>query len=214
LRAEINKYITKVEGILDILPNPTRESFQRLFKSETDLKKGKTELEMLFNEYAADLRKEERLKTASNLENAFKSLKRYKGKLYLEDINETFLKGYQNWMIGQGNSNTTAQIYLRNLRTIYNKAIKDGFISKRHYPFLNFTIGSSVKTKNVLYPDQVKALFDYVPQTMREHRAKDMWFFCYLCNGINPKDMFYLKRSNIQQDYIIFIREKTKRTRK
>lgn len=214
LREEINKYRQKAIEILDILPNPTRETFQRLFKSEVDLKKGKTDLTILFDEYIEVLIHEDRLKSAQIIAHSLISFKKYRTKLFLEEINESFLRGYQQWMINQGNSNTTVQIYLRNLRAVYNKAIKDGYISRKYYPFINYTIGTSVKSKHVLYPEQVKAFFDYVPKTMREHRAKDMWIFCYLMNGVNAKDIFYLQNKSIQGDYIIFKREKTKRTKR
>lgn len=214
LREEINKFRQKAKEILDNLPNPTRETFQRLFKSDADLGKGKTDITILFEDYNNDLVKEDRLKSAQINGHTLKSLHSYKPKIYLEEIDDKFLKGYVNWMLNKGNSYSTAQIYLRNLRTVYNRAINDGFIAKKYYPFTSFTIGSSSKSKNVLYPEQVKALFDYVPQTFRQHKAKDIWIFCYLMNGVNPKDMFYLKWENVKEDYIIFTREKTKRTKR
>lgn len=213
LRTEISNYAAKAELILEKLPNPTRESFQRLFKSETDLfNSNKTDVTFLFEEYIEMLKSEERIKTAANMEHALRSLKRYRAKLYFEDIDEAFLKGYRNWMVNNGNSATTAQIYLRNLRTIFNKAIKDGYISQRFYPFLKYSIGTSVKSKSVLYPDQVKKFIVYQPKTLRSRRAKDYWLFCYLCNGINFKDLVYMKNKNIKDDTIVFVREKTKRS--
>jgi integrase/recombinase XerD len=133
------------------LPNPTREGFQRLFKSETDLHRSdKTDVTFLFKEYMDSLKKEERFKSAQNMNHALRSLKKYRMQLYFEDINEQFLKGYRAWMENEGNSATTTQIYLRNLRTIFNKAIKDGYIAQRFYPFNDYVIGTSAKSKNVL----------------------------------------------------------------
>lgn len=213
LRSEIGKYVAKAEAVLEKLPKPTRESFQRLFKSETDLSnKGNTDVTFLFQEYIHNLKAEDRIKTAQNMEHALRSFKRYKSPLYFEDINEIFLKGYRAWMEKNSNSATTAQIYMRNLRTIFNKAIKEGYISQRYYPFNDYTIGTSVKSKSVLYPEQVIALFKYKPNTLRTRRAKDYWLFCYLCNGINFKDMAYMKYGNIKGDNIVFVREKTKLT--
>jgi integrase/recombinase XerD len=115
-------------------------------------------------------------------------------------------------MIANGNSPATAQIYLRGLRAIFNKAITDGYIPQRFYPFRKYTIGTSVKSKNVLYPEEVKALYEFQSPLMRERRAKDYWLFCYLANGINPKDMMYMRYKNIHGEYISIVREKTKRT--
>ena len=215
LRKQITEYTTKAELILERMPNPTRETFQRLFKSETDLfASNKTDVIFLVDEYERSLRAEERIKTAINLKSAFTSLKKYKSPIYFEDVNESFLKGYKNWMEKAGNSSTTTQIYLRNLRTIFNLAIKQGYVSEKHYPFKNYRIGSSATSKNVLYAPQLKALWDYQGATMREQRSKDFFFFLYLASGMNYKDMCYLKFKDIKSDTITFVREKTKRTNK
>lgn len=213
LRRQINEYIKKAEDILERLPNPTRETFQRLFKSETDLfASNKTDITFLFNEYKSQLEAEERIKTAYNLQCALKSFKKYRAKICFEDINESWLKGYRNWMEKEGNSATTTQIYLRNLRTIFNKAIKEGYISEKHYPFRSYTIGTSGKSKSVLYAPQLKALWEYQPKSAVEQRSKDYFFMCYLCNGCNFKDLAYLKFKHLKQDTLSFVREKTKHT--
>lgn len=130
LRRQINEYVGKAEVILERLPNPTREVFQRLFKSETDLfTTSKTDATFFFEQKIEECYKEDRIKSAQNLGYSLKSFKNYKSKLYLEDIDAAWLKGYKNWMVQQGNSVTTVQIYLRNLRTIFNIAINQGYIS-------------------------------------------------------------------------------------
>lgn len=213
LRRQIHYYIDKAETILDRLKNPTREVFQRIFKSETDLfTTSKTDATFFFEQRIEECFKEDRIKTAQNLEHTLKSFKKYKTRLYLEDIDAVWLKGYKNWIVQQGNSVTTAQIYMRNLRTIFNLAIKEGYISERHYPFKTYSIGTTVKSKDVLYPEQIKALYEYTPRTYRERRAKAYWFFCYLANGMNFKDACYLKYKDIKGENIVFVREKTKNT--
>jgi integrase len=213
LRKEMNEYVSKAEAILERLPNPNKETFTRLFKSGTDLfTTNKTDITAMFNHTIEELIKEERLSTADGYKLARNSLLRYKKQIFFEDVDSTFLKGYINWVVSQGSSKTTAHIYLRSLKAIFNRAIKAGFISPKNYPFANFSAGVSTKSKEVLYPEQIKKLFDYIPVGVRETRAKDYFFFAYLCNGMNLKDVVYLKYSNIKGDMLCFIREKTKRT--
>ena len=215
LRKQIADYLSKAEQILDRLQHPTRELFQRVFKSETDLfASSKTDVAFHFGLYIAALRKEERISTAESYEQSLASLQAYRKDLFFEDIDERFLKSYCNRMTGLGRSMTTCQIYLRNLRAVFNKVMSEGYVSKRFYPFNAFVIGTSVKSKSVLYPDQVKQLWDYEPKTLRERRAKDYFFFCYLNNGCNFKDMVYMKRGSVRRDNVVFVREKTKRTNK
>jgi hypothetical protein len=57
-------------------------------------------------------------------------------------------------------------------------------------------------------------LGDSEPKTLRERRAKDYFFFCYLGNGMNFKDLAYMKHNSVRRDNLVFVREKTKRTNK
>ena len=215
LRKEINGYLYRAKEILERLPNPTRPLFQRMFKSETDLfATNKTGITLHFESCIESLRNEERISTAESYRQALNSLKAFRAQIWFEDVDEAWLNSYCSHMKLNGRSMTTCQIYLRNLRAIFNKAIKDGYVSRRHYPFNDFVIGTSVKSKNVLYPEQVKMLWDYEPQTLRERRARDYFFFCYLGNGMNFKDLAYMKRSSVRRDNLVFVREKTKRTNK
>ncbi|MCW3789365.1 tyrosine-type recombinase/integrase [Marinilabiliaceae bacterium AAT] len=69
--------------------------------------------------------------------------------------------------------------------------------------------------KKALTKDELKRLYQYPTlEGTPEDRAKDYWFFSYLCNGINMNDMFKLKYKNIdfQNETITFIRTKTKKT--
>lgn len=213
LRRTINNHVQKAEMILNKLPDPTRELFQRMFKSEMGLSfTNKTDVALHFQLYIEALLEEERIGTARNYQCALSALKKYKSPLYFEDIDEAFLKGFKNWMLNKGNTVTSAQMYFRNLRAIFNTVIKQGFIAERCYPFKNFTIGTTRKSKKVLYPNQIQELWQYEPILRSERRAKAYFFFCYLCNGINFKDMACMKQSNVQTDTVVFIREKTKRT--
>lgn len=45
-------------------------------------------------------------------------------------------------------------------------------------------------------------------------RYRDLWFFMYLCNGINTADLVKLKYKNIHDGEICFVRQKTERTNK
>lgn len=211
LRKELLEYITKAESILDRLPNPSKQSFTSLFKSETDLfSNNKTNIIPFFQLKASQYFKEERFSTASLCKLALNSLLRYKPVIFFEDVDEQFLKGYVKWMGVQGNSTTTCQIYLRNLRILFNELIKQGVISAKHYPFASFKIGTTAKSKSVLYPAQLQQLLMYKTVGVMETRAKAFFFFCYLGNGMNFRDLTLLKFKNIQGEILTFVRHKTR----
>jgi integrase/recombinase XerD len=213
LRRQLSDYKDKAEKLLGRLPNPTKDTFLRLFRSETDLfVSNKTDAACLFQDYINECQEDGRIKTGQNMEWTLKSLKSFRSKLFLEDIDHAWLNSYKYFMLKNNRSQTTVQIYLRNLRTIFNRAIKSGLISEKHYPFKHFVIGSSVKSKAVLYAPDLKKLWEYQGTTLREKRAHAYWLFSYLGSGLNYKDLCYLKFKDIKGDTLTFVREKTKRT--
>jgi hypothetical protein len=126
VRKELNDYLLKADTILERLDNPSQEIFTRLFKSETDLfVNNKTSIVPFFEYKISKLFSEERFSYSFNYKLSLKSFHKYKSPLNFEDIDLAFLKGYVSYMLQKGNSVTTAQIYLRNLRVIYNQVINE-----------------------------------------------------------------------------------------
>lgn len=132
-------------------------------------------------------------------------------------VTATTLKKYEKWMLEQDNSPTTIGIYLRSLRTLYNIAINDGMIKKEFYPFgkRKYEIPTSRNTKKALSLTDIAAIFNYQPERgTTEERMRDYWIFLYLCNGINTKDFCRLRFKNLQDDFIVFQRAKSERTKR
>jgi integrase/recombinase XerD len=168
-----------------------------------------------FDEYISELKTEGRIGTAVSYQCAKRSLDEFKNDLRLADITPALLNKYENWMLEAGNSSTTVGIYLRSLRTIFNRADVD----KSLYPFgtdkSKYKIPTGRNIKKALTIEEVSRIFKYevVPGSITE-MAKDYWIFIYLCNGLNVKDLCLLKRKDINGDFLSFERAKTKRTRK
>jgi integrase len=114
----------------------------------------------------------------------------------------------------KGNSNTTVGIYLRCMRTLYNKAIRSGYVNQESYPFGNskhgkFQIPSSQNVKKALSLKDIEKIFKYHPRSERESFNRDLWIFSYLTNGANistytARHSFatILKRSGVPVAYI------------
>jgi integrase len=56
---------------------------------------------------------------------------------------------------------------------------------------------------------QIKSIVEYSDGKEATERYRDLWFFSYLCNGINFNDMLQLKYENIKNDTISWYRGKT-----
>lgn len=168
-----------------------------------------------FEKYIKELKAEERIGTAVSYETALKSIEAFKGGLKFADINTAFLNKYENSMIAAGKSRTTVGIYLRSLRTIFNKAT----IDKALYPFGDgknkYSIPTGKNIKKALTLSEIAQIYYYeAPSNSTKEMAKDYWIFIYLCNGLNVKDLCLLKNKNIEGDILEYERAKTKRSKK
>jgi integrase len=164
-------------------------------------------------------REEGRISSMNMVKCALNSVSNYSknGYLSFDDITVEWLNSYQRNMIDKGNSKSTVGMYLRCVRVVFNKAIKDGVITIDQYPFGKgkYEIPAGRNIKKALKAEDLKKIKEYkpVPDSMEEW-ARDMWYFIFLCNGINPKDMAKLKYKHIDADQITFVRSKTKDTSK
>ncbi len=166
------------------------------------------------------LKKDGRISTATNIFCASSSLEEFvkpKLKLLFDDINVEFLNEYEKWMIKRGRAMTTIGMYLREIRTLFNEAIKDHAISQEIYPFKgneSFVIPTGRNLKRPIEIDDIMRILSFKTKTNTEERNRDLWIFSYLGNGMNIKDMIQLKYKNVTYNSIIFERAKTARANK
>jgi integrase len=133
------------------------------------------------------------------------------------DITPDFLKTYEQWMLYNKKSYASIGIYLRQLRAILNIARRDLELNDLSYPFGKgkYEIPNCQGVKKALTLKQIKDVISYkAPKNSKAEMYRDLWFFSYLCNGMNVHDICKLKYSNIKDGEIVFIRNKTSRTSK
>lgn len=193
-------------------------SFERKFNQDSELQKDAL---ILIENYIIFLRYEERFGTAQSYNDALKSFKNFlktqkRKKIMVWNITPEWLKKYEKWMTEMGRSPTTIGFYLRNLRAIINMAIENGSLDKEEYPFgkRKYQIPSSKNIKKALKIIDIKKIVNYKPSNEYEAKARDLWLFSYLSNGLNVKDIANLQYKNIKDNKIAFIRAKTKNTTK
>ncbi len=165
----------------------------------------------------ANLKNEGRSGTQISNECALNSLQKFGGQnIQFTDVTIDWLRRYEKYMISEGNSFTTIGMYVRALRSLINDAIKAGLLKPSNYPFGKdkYEIPTGSGRKLALTLTQIKTIVDYSDGNPTTDRYKSLWFFSYLCNGINFIDMIKLKYSNIHNGEISYLRSKTIRTSK
>ncbi|WP_340110694.1 tyrosine-type recombinase/integrase [Maribellus mangrovi] len=223
-RGEYKQTQTDLYGIekkaISIIRKMDEFSFEEFERQFLNRKGHNKDLFAALKEREDDLRRDNKFSTADTYKNTLESFK----KMYTRETmkfrvcNPAFLKKYEDWMLKYGKSETTISMYLRNVRYVFNRAIKRGDISDNLYPFgksvdNKYEIPQPKNIKKALNTDEIKKIFEYEPEEgSKEQLYRDLWIFSYLCNGINTKDICLLKNSDIEGDSIYFRREKTRTT--
>ncbi len=188
-------------------------AFEEALFSKVKINKN-TSLQFWFDNYIKKLHDKGSVGTAITYKTTINSLNLFKNNLHLQDITPTLLENYEAFMVEKGKSLTTISIYLRELRAIINQAINAGSFPQDKYPFKKYEIPSGRNVKKSLSEKDISKLLNYIPKKKDELRALDFWLFSYLCSGINFADIIQLKEANIDGNYLNFIRQKTKNTKK
>lgn len=210
---EINAVESKAFDIIDKMRKFSFDEFKRRFERRS----GDAGLiSAAFDDYIKILNNNDQVGTAISYTNAKTSINKFREGLTFDQVTADILQQYERWMIKKGKSLTTIGMYLRCLRSLFNKAIADGDISQAEYPFgrRQHTIKKGAGRKIALELAEVGAIFDYQPDPgSNTEKAKDLFIFMYLGNGINIKDVCLLKYKNIEGDFLRYYRQKTVRTK-
>lgn len=183
----------------------------RLSKPTTDT------LNSGFKAKIAVLLENEQVGTHLFYQDALKSVEYFAGEnIPYIAVTVDWLKRYEKYLLSAGRAYTTIGMYCRAIRCIINEAKKVGVIKENQYPFGNgkYEIPTGQGRKLALTLEQIKSVVTYSDGTEATEKYRDLWFFSYLCNGINFADMLTLKYSNINNGEICFLRAKTARTAK
>lgn len=209
---KIHSFESKAIAALEDLPVFTFGMFEAIYLENRE---AADSIAFGFDKYISELKEEKRIGTAVSYECAKASIESFKKGLKYADITKPLLKQYENWMLENEKSITTVGIYLRSLRSIFNRAN----IDKSLYPFGEgigkYSIPTGKNIKKALTLEEIAKIFQYQPQPgTTEEMARDYWIFIYLCNGLNVKDLCLLKYKNIEDNVLRYERAKTKRNKK
>ncbi|HMH32154.1 MAG TPA: site-specific integrase [Puia sp.] len=153
-----------------------------------------------------------RIGSARSYQLSYNSLKSFRGNVRVSAITPQFLKEYEGWMINiQGNTRTTVGIYTRATRAIVNEAIESKLMNREDYPFgrRRYNIPTGRNIKKALDKTIISKLYYSRIENENQQKARDFWFFSFYGNGMNVKDILYLKYKNIKGEFLVFERAKT-----
>ncbi len=206
--------------ILEIERDDKVFSFE-LFEYEFRKKKAQSmSLFKMFDIYINELDKKDKVSTRDIYKNTLNVIKTFRKNkdLSLYGVNYEFLKDFETFLFGKGNTGGGVKHHMRNLRTIVNEAIRRSYMQATHYPFstqfnksgYSLSHLKSVATPRALSQIDLEALksFDINKHPDLQY-TYDLFMFSYYGRGINYSDMANLKKSNLYDGRIPYIRLKT-----
>jgi len=168
-----------------------------------------------WQELIDDLIEAKRIGNASVHTNTLKSFYKFNSNknLLFRDITSETLDKYETFLRSRGCQDGGIAVRMREIRALYNSAIKKGLIDVKYYPFKEYKI-SKLKGKGIkraLTREEFKKIesfnTDKYPHLLN---AKNYFLFSYYTRGMNFYDMLKLEWDDIQGDRILYIRSKTK----
>ena len=169
----------------------------------------------LFNfiEYTTKhLQEENRDKTATILSTTKRSFERFLcgQDILFDKIDNDLIRKYEIYLKNTGVMKNTISCYMRSLRSVYNQAVKHG-LSIQKNPFANIFTRIDKTTKRSVNEDVIIQIKKMDLTKYKELAlARDLFMLSFYLRGISFIDMANLQKSNIQNNYICYVRSKTK----
>lgn len=134
--------------------------------------------------------------TKENLYTTITVLQEFRPGLDFKDITYTFLKDFEVYLREKGNGINTVAKHLRQLRTLVNEAINQGYIHADAYPFRKFKIKQEKGRHEFLTPDELKKLENLEVSDRKLRHVLDAFLFCCYV-GLRFSDFCQLSPANI-----------------
>ena len=159
-----------------------------------------------------ELKKIGKESAAKRLDKILNSLLRYTdgNEVIWKDLTSTFILGYETFMIKRGLCRNSTSFYMRNLRSIVNRAIGQGIEVPSH-PFKYVYMGVDKTVKRAISLDMIRMIRDVDLNGNPElDFARNVFMFAFYTRGMSFIDIAFLKKSDLQNGVLTYSRRKTR----
>lgn len=218
LNLYIRKKLLEVEEIVRGLPASMTgkqmvERVKVMLNTDNEQYKNENLFESVYTQYTNSRRSK---RTRELYEHTLKLMKDFDKSLHLkafEEITLDWLIRFDSYLSKIQSVNTRA-IQLRNIRAVFNYAIKVLEICNC-YPFRKFTIKGAETPKRSLESEQLRELFTFkLPETTKhrvdrkKQKVLDIFRLSFYLRGIRPVDLVHLKKKDVINNRIEYIARK------
>lgn len=194
------------------LASPEDLILQITQNSPRKLQKAQTDIFAYGSQHIAKLKSEGHIGNSIVYSCAINKLKNFanKDKLPFEEMSYSFIERFNTALLTEGMKLNAVSNYLRTIRALFNKAIREDIIPTSCYPFSKFKIKTERtinRTLTIAEIAKIAALDLPVNSKIWHHRNLFMLSFCLI--GINFSDLLTLNQESIIDGRVIFRRRKT-----
>ncbi len=215
-----NKLIIKLKArALDVIrdfqlngSNFTLDEFENAFRGQKTI----VELDAIkfFDEIFEEQVSAGRVGNAKVYRETKNALIRFAGtKILFRDINIAFLEKFEAYMRSRGNEDGGIAVKMRQLRALFNMAVRRKLVKQEFYPFDDYKISKlkPIKNKRALSVEDFKKIRDLdLTDNPYLIEAQHYFLFSFYARGMNFVDIMKLKWTDIQDNRIYYTRSKTK----
>lgn len=132
------------------------------------------------------------------------------GEVSWSDFSSTFVLGYEEHLRQRGLCRNTTSFYMRNLRSIINRASECGY-EVRGNPFRHVYMGIDKTVKRAVSLRTVCRIRDMdLSGSPHLDFARNVFMFSFYTRGMSFVDMAFLKKSDVSNGTITYFRRKTR----
>ena len=152
-----------------------------------------------------------RMRTAEAYRSALQSFRRFcRGKeIMLYEWTSETAGDYERYLKNSGVSMNTVSFYMRILRAVFNKAVKQK-LTAQTFPFQDVYTGIGQTAKRAMDIGLIRRIkeLDLSEQPKLDH-ARDLFLLSFYFRGMSLIDMAYLEKKNLQRGILEYRRKKT-----
>ena len=152
-----------------------------------------------------------KVRTSETYRQTLRSFMRFRNgvDLYFDMLDADMVEQYESYMRANNLSRNTTSFYMRILRCIYNRAVEDG-VAQQTNPFKRVYTGVDKTAKRAIMLKEIKRIKELELTDKPDlDYARDMFLFSFYLRGISFIDLAYLRKRDLSNGYITYIRKKT-----
>lgn len=212
---KLRQLLTDYDERLDRVANPdayTCEQLRDLLKSMHSHQSGIT-FRQLTEQTFIELQKDNRTTTAKMRKQQMDKFTEFAGgDVLLEELNPRTIADYSRWLRRAGASDAYEGMQMNMVKTIVNRAIRDGMVRYDIHPFAYYKAVTPEPRELDISVEDMRKIRDFDTIFKGERKARDLFMLSYYLGGTNLIDiMGYDFRDTTMLEYI---RTKTRNKKK